>query len=278
MATPESNNPVTIARNKLPGVRRLIAALEAAGAVGMTPKEAALESGLAYGYVRRLLPILARAGKIALKDRGLYIANSAPPSQELHFENIVLVAKRKHNVAPRGAGDATQPVGQMKLERLTRRARGFGLPDQCPLRISTFYERFPVHIQDFPNGTLEIQVGSGGGRPMPVTDLIGFFGWVLGTAQGAVPALPADGPEGWHVRSWELPSDFEHLRLDGASSVSLRLFRDTILKAYNKPTGLRVELRQRMAISVADATALASRLADEFARLGLLEVAGGRSA
>ncbi len=264
-STLRSNKPVTIAGNKLPGVRRLISALEAAAPSPLSCKEAAFQSGLGYGYVRRLLPPLAREGKVRQVARGWYTIPAAKSVVELRFENIRLNAIVDAQVHATGA----ETVTQQRLDRLTRRSRGFGLNPPDVTR--TFFRSWPVTVQRFQNGRRTVQCGSGGGATLSVLDILEFFAWLEGGGGGSVPPLPDEGPRGWHVSSWELNRDFENLRLDGASGMSMRAFKNVIVKLYNKPSGLRVEVRHTMTVDLRTAAEFVTRLANEYASLGIID-------
>lgn len=241
-----------------------MSALKAAYPEPLGVKIVKMRTRLSYDYAYELLSRAAKAEAIEKVRHGFYrFKPEGPPETaqiEFRVENIVLVAKTR-KPRPRGGG----PSGQTTLDSLKRAEGPPGLERE---KERVFYEAWAVAISEFRNGTIEVQVGTRGIPGMSFVNLLGFCGWL----SGKFPDIPDDGPEGWFVRSWEWNRDIGGIRLEGATSITLRAARNAWLKLYQRSGGiLRVELRQMLRdVSWGEAQTILREVVERFLKLGLV--------
>ncbi len=266
MASPlPSDKLVTIVNDKLQARERLEAALQHAWPDPLDRKTVANRTGLSAGTVGNLFSVGHRDGWLKKIRRGRYTIPGPRGVSPLGFENIVLVARRSDKARPERARSA-----QTRLDAQERRTAmpGFAGADKIERRM--FFGDWQVYVQEFSNGTTEMQVGAKGSPPMTIPRLLEFKGWQM----GAFPEIPDEGPEGWHVRMYELSHDYRNLRIDGlphgARSISFRLFVDVWVKFYQKEgVGLRVEFRARRDVPLRE---LMACIEESFARVDKLDL------
>lgn len=264
LQTPQHKDD-TIPRHNQQGDERLLSAVRAAWPTPLNCKTAALRARVSYDRARHVLPMLVRRGKLSKPRHGWYTLPRPPDADvDLRIENVALVARR-HKIPPQGG----RAVYQAHVDVLTRRTRMPGWNGAPKTDLRTFFKVYPVYVQDFDSGSLAVQIGAKGGPSMSMADFIEFCGWL----QGKWEDIPDDGPTGWRVRSFELNHTFQDLRLDGPRSVSLRVFRNALVKFYQKPTGLRVELKPtHVDVPLAQLLQFAEDLARVYLRAGLIDV------
>lgn len=224
-------------------------------------KVIALRTGMSYGYCRQVLSLMARLEPpllLSTKD-GYCLPGSSPPvPEDLCLENLCLTAK-SNIVDPRVADGVPLLHGRNKA-----------FPGH-PIWFETFFERWRISIQRFKNGTVTLQLGANGGPGMGYMDFRGFVGWLKGGAEGAI--LPPIPTVSWLVKNIEFNKDHPGLRLEGANILTLQVFENVWAKLYNKPQGLRTEVRAApVSVSLETAVQLFAKLQEEFSRYGVIVV------
>jgi len=171
---------------------------------------------------------------------------------DMRLENWFLTAKS--NIAhPRSAAGVTPFLGVNKA-----------FPGH-PLVIHRWFRSWRVTFQEFDNGTITAQVAAGGGNGLTYHDADNFCAWLEAT----YPTIPL--PK-WDVANWEWHRDFPGFRLEGANSVTLQAFLNVWFKFYNKPGGLRTEMRVADRMPVSEAMALFAKLVEEFEKRHIVVV------
>jgi hypothetical protein len=270
-----------MARHNQGSRRRIYSAIEAEWPTPLNAWTLSQRTGLSEDWIRHVLMEGRRSGKLERTTRGFYtipaLKATGTAMADMRLENITLVARR-HNLGLRGGRDRSHlnslAIGgrprQTRLDDLTREARRSRHEVIDREEERTFYGVWAAYIQTFPNGTVEVQIGTRGIPGLRLTDFLGLCGWVA----GKYPDIPDDGPDGWHIRNLEMNRDLPGYRLEGAHAFTLRLFRNLWLKLYEKEAGpLRVEFRHaNVAIPLKDAAVLFGGLVDALLKLGLIHV------
>lgn len=214
---------------------------------------------------------MANAGLLKRVGYGWYTLPQPPGGGiDLRIENVCLVSKSNAVIPQGGRAAPSIKAYQSRIDVLTRRAKmpGWQGADKTDLR--TFFKVYPVYVQEFDGGTVTVQVGAAKGGPsLSMLDFIEFCGWL----QGHFESIPDDGPTGWYVRTYELNHDFDNLRMDGARAVTLRVFRNVLVKFYQKRAALRVEVKPtQVDLPLSQLHQFAADLARQYLRAGLVEV------
>jgi hypothetical protein len=237
--------------NTVGGAARLQNYLRAVHPRPATGKEIALEIGLSYSYARRLLSEAKAAGTIRhVPGVGYALVGLAHEDIEVQLENLVAVAKC--NIA--------QVRPTPRVSPTVRRHKGFG----GVVRWETGWHGRLVHVQEFDNGTLHLQLGARG-QGLSYLEFAAFLGWV----EGLYPRVPLGL---WHIKNWEWNHDFMNVRLEGATAITLQAFANAWFKLYQKVDRMRMEVRQRTDITAKEALDLIMTVADAFLRRGVMEV------